>query len=76
MVEIRTRGGKVFSRKVDQYYGTFENPMSKEDLVSKFNDCVSYSVRPLSKRTIQTVIEMIDNLEELDDVTRLIELVA
>ena len=76
VVEIKTKDGKLHSRRVDEPYGMNVKPMSWEDLIEKFRDCVSYSVKPLSKEKVDKIINMVDKLEEVDDVSNLIKLVA
>ncbi|MBI4333869.1 MAG: MmgE/PrpD family protein [Chloroflexi bacterium] len=76
ITEIRTRGGKVWSKRVDFPYGYPENPAPEERLIGKFRDCASYAVNPLSRQMIDNVIEMVMNLEEVDDVGSIIRLLV
>ncbi|MFC1905064.1 MmgE/PrpD family protein [Chloroflexota bacterium] len=75
-VEIRTRDGKVHSHKIDIPYGHPEKPMAAEDLVKKFRDCVSYSVKPVSEGNREKAISMLNKLEEIDDVSQVIQLLS
>jgi 2-methylcitrate dehydratase PrpD len=76
IVEITTRDGKRYSKQVDFPYGNPKRPISKEDLVAKFKDCISYSAKPLSQRSAETIIAMIDGLEELEDVGQIVRLLG
>jgi len=50
--------------------------MSKEEHIEKFRDCVSYSVKPLPKDSLEELIKMLMNLEEIDDVGEIARLVS
>ena len=87
IVEISAKG-KKFSTEVLPAQGTsqlfqFEatsprgnraNPNLKSDLIDKFRVNASYSM--LSSNKIEQIIEMVDNLEELDDITKLTRLLT
>jgi 2-methylcitrate dehydratase PrpD len=73
IVEIRTKDDKVYSRRIDYASGSPQYPI---DIVAKFRDCVSLSVRPLPERNIEKVIELISKLEEVDDVSEIIQLLG
>ncbi|MFC1871109.1 MmgE/PrpD family protein [Chloroflexota bacterium] len=76
LAEITTRDGMKYSEQVDFAYGHPNNPISKEDLLDKFRDCVKYSATPLSQEKIGCLINMVDNLEQENDVSQLIQLLA
>ncbi len=76
MVEIRTGDGKVFAKRIDVAYGHPANPISMESLIEKFRDCVSYSVKRLPEPNIDKVITMAKNLEDVEDVSQIVELLA
>ncbi len=76
LVSIRTKSGHVHECRVNHPYGHPVNPISKEDLISKFRDCASFSVKPLPAESIVKVIEMVARLEEIDDVCLITELVS
>ena len=50
--------------------------MTKNELVDKFRDCVSHCRKPFSNETTDQVIEYVDSLENIDDVSRIIELLS
>ena len=47
-VKIKTKDGKVFEKRVDKSKGHYQNPMSMQEIVSKFWDCVALTAKPLS----------------------------
>ena len=76
VVEIRTRDGKIHSRKVEIAYGHPSKPISTENLVNKFRDCISYSFKPIGEKNREKAITMITRLEEVDDVGQIIRLLG
>ncbi len=76
VVEIKTKGGTAYSKRVDIPYGDPRNPMTIDDIVRKFKDCASYSIKPLAKENIGRTVEMVSRLEELDDVSQIIRLLG
>ena len=76
IVEISTTKGERYSKRVDFAYGNPKRPISKEDLVAKFKDCVSFSARPLSRRRTETLISRILGLEELEDASTVVRMLG
>ncbi len=75
-VEIKLNNGKSYVMEIDRPYGDPENPISWQDLTAKFRDCASYSAKPLPAKKIEEIIDMVNHLEEMDDVTRLVRVMA
>ncbi|MBI2918897.1 MAG: MmgE/PrpD family protein [Chloroflexi bacterium] len=75
-VEIASNGGQSYSQHVDIAYGHPDNPISDADLQAKFRDCAAYSVKPLSKATVDKVIRTVSDLETAPDVVPLVRLLA
>ena len=73
-VEIKTKSGKTYSKRADIPIGNPKNPMTQEDFLTKFRDCVSYSAKPIAKEDIEKAIELLLNLEEVHDVRQIINL--
>ncbi|MBI4331913.1 MAG: MmgE/PrpD family protein [Chloroflexi bacterium] len=76
ITEIRTRDGKLYSKRIDIPYGTALNPIPRERLVEKFTDCASYAIKPLTKKNLDSLIDMVMNLEKVDDVASIVRLLA
>ena len=76
LVEIKTKDKSRYSKEVDFAYGHPENPISMEDLLVKFKDCISHAIRPIPKSTTERVIQIIDELEKTDDVCRLAQILS
>jgi 2-methylcitrate dehydratase PrpD len=76
IVEIYTRDGKQYSRRVNRAYGNPLNPMSMEDIIAKFKDCAGYSANHLSPDTIDSLISLLTKLEKVEDMNEVIKLLG
>jgi len=74
LVEIVTKGGRKYDKEIPFAYGHPKNPISKKDLFKKFKDCARYSIKPLTGRQIEQVIDTLDHLEEVRDVREIVNL--
>lgn len=73
IVEITLRG-KTFIVDIPAPKGSPGNPVTKTELMEKFKVNASYSKIKTTK--IEGIIEMIDGLEKLDDITKLTNLLT
>ncbi|MBI2831467.1 MAG: MmgE/PrpD family protein [Chloroflexi bacterium] len=73
-VEIVTRDGKRRSVRVDVPYGHPDKPLSVEDLHNKFRDCFRYAAKLPPEENTEKVIDMVGNLEDVADVSQIIDL--
>jgi 2-methylcitrate dehydratase PrpD len=69
-VEIETLDGKTISARCEYPRGSFENPLSREQIRSKFE---TYAPTRLSKSAIADVISAVDQLENLTSVRKLMD---
>jgi 2-methylcitrate dehydratase PrpD len=76
IVEIRTRNGKQFSRRVDRAYGNPQNPIKMDDLILKFRDCASYAAKPLTKTKLDDLLDKIIDLDHVEDMSEVVELIG
>ncbi len=76
LVEIRTRGGKTYSRLAEIRYGHWKNPMDWPVIVEKFRYCCGFATRPIAEGKIDKVIRMVDGLEDVTDVSEIIRLLG
>jgi 2-methylcitrate dehydratase PrpD len=68
-VKIETSTGS-YMKQVDHPRGGAGSEMSYEDIIPKFLDCASYARKPIPPKTIDRIIHVIANLEELEQTTR------
>lgn len=73
LVEIKSKDGKIYSKRVDIPYGSPTSPMSMDDVATKFRDCTSYAAKPLSQKNVERLIRLLTHLEasELQEIVRL-----
>ncbi len=70
-IKVRLKNGMEFSREVFFPKGDPRNPLSFDEIEEKFRDLV----RPvLSKKRMDQIIEMIQELESIEDVGKLLKL--
>lgn len=75
-IEIKTKQGKVYKKRLEVPYGHHTNPLGRQDIVKKFRDCAHYSVRPLPPENVDKVIELTSRLETVEDVGQVIRLLG
>ena len=75
-VEIKMKDGKVYSKRTDIPYGHSEKPMTWDDVVNKFRDCLSYAAKPVPRDNVEKVIDMVNKLEDVEDVGQIVRLLA
>ena len=73
-MEVKMEDGIVYRGETDTIKGSPQDPMSRKECVEKFNKCVGFAINPISIEARKSVVHMVDLLEELDDVNKLIEL--
>jgi 2-methylcitrate dehydratase PrpD len=73
-VTITTRDGKAYSEQVGNPLGSPQRPLSFDDCVRKFEDCLSLSENNLVGEKAKHVIELVAGLEAVKDVRKIIEL--
>jgi 2-methylcitrate dehydratase PrpD len=73
-VVVTMKDGTIYRKHVESPPGTAGNPLTKEDLLDKFADCVDYGGKGLSRANIDLLVTMIDGLEDIGDVRSLIPL--
>jgi hypothetical protein len=56
--------------------GSPDNPLDFVFIADKFKQCCEYSIKPISDKDRDTVANMIENLEKVDDVSEIIRLLA
>jgi 2-methylcitrate dehydratase PrpD len=75
-VTIRTKDGKEYSKRVYEVKGHPNNPMTMGDVIEKFRRCLPFSAYPLPEENTEEIIKMVSNLEDVDDVTQIVELLV
>ena len=71
-VELVTRSGKVFRKRVDFPRGDLENPLTQKQLEDKFLRLASQSIR---ERAASETLKAIKEIEKINRVSQLIEVI-
>ena len=69
IVEVRTTDGAVYSHRLDNVYGHPDSPMSDEDVIAKFKDCLQYARHPLPEHQVDRLIDRLLHLDAVQDVS-------
>jgi 2-methylcitrate dehydratase PrpD len=73
MVEVSLKNGGKTSRRVDMVKGHPQNPMSMADCEGKFRACLRSSAKPLGERKASALIKAVRDLENVSDVSQLVD---
>lgn len=68
-VEIETKDGKRYKKTVQYLKGHPENQLSLEEVARKLADCARFAIKPLPRRNIDKIVQMVQELDKLDDVS-------
>lgn len=71
-VEVRLSDGRVLAMDLPAVLGHPRRPLSRERQLEKFHRCCALAVRPLPGKSIDRLIETIDRMDQLLDVSQLI----
>jgi 2-methylcitrate dehydratase PrpD len=74
-LEVLTTGGTKLSIQLTPPLGSKDHPMSKNQLLTKFRDCARHSALTLNEDVIETVIDKVQNLENVPNIRELCSLV-
>jgi 2-methylcitrate dehydratase PrpD len=70
-VTIVARDGRRISRLVEKLRGAPDDPLSPEEMATKFHECCDMAVSPVSAERRQKIIGLVGRLEDVDDMRRL-----
>jgi 2-methylcitrate dehydratase PrpD len=76
VVEITTRNGSAFERRVTAPLGSPQKPMTWGDLEEKFADCARFSKTPLVEARVRDFCSLARRLETVKDIRELLTCVA
>ena len=72
-IVVKLANGNEYAYRVDAPKGDPQNPMTDEELSAKFRDCARCL---LSETKIENMLEMVNKLDSLDNISKLMELVT
>jgi 2-methylcitrate dehydratase PrpD len=74
-MDVRTKGGDIYSKRIDIAAGFAERPLTREEIMERFWNCIGYTRKPVPKEKAEKLVSWIGKLEELEDIRSLIPLV-
>lgn len=76
-MEVKTKDGTVYHKSMDTPRGFYDgNPLTREEHIARFQECVSYAGKPLPPKNTDKIIRLVETLEEIDDIRSLIPLLV
>ena len=75
-MKVTTNKGDVYCKFVNIPRGLPGNPLTKEEHIERFQDCLSYANMPFPTLNMEKIISMIDRFEKAKDVRNLIPLLS
>jgi 2-methylcitrate dehydratase PrpD len=72
-LNVKLKDGRKFSQHVEVVRGRPQNPLSEEEMVAKYKDCAQFV---LSSGDIDRSLELLKNLEEVEDITELMNILV
>jgi 2-methylcitrate dehydratase PrpD len=73
-MEIKTKGGEVYTTTVIIPKGHPDNQMTDEEFENKFRSCALTGIKGVSPEKVDRLIEMLSNLEQVDDIREVTKL--
>jgi 2-methylcitrate dehydratase PrpD len=74
VLEVRTKNGKVFSRGVVERRGSPTHPLTMEEIEEKLRQCARFARNPLPEDRVGEILLFLREMENQDDVTRILPL--
>ncbi|NNF76948.1 MAG: MmgE/PrpD family protein [Rhizobiales bacterium] len=72
-IEIVTRSDRSYAMTLDAVYGSPDKPVSREAHLAKFRENCRLATRTLPTGRTESLIQMVDDLEELTDAAQLVD---
>lgn len=72
-IDVETKDGRYYKKSVVSVKGHPDDPMSFSELTQRIQDCAAFSARPLNRENVNKVGQLIENLQEIDDVTTIVQ---
>lgn len=74
ILEIRTKNGKVFSRRVVERRGAPANSLTMVEIEEKFRQCARFARNSVPEDKIRELLLLLKGMEDQDDVTQMLRL--
>ncbi len=75
IVEVNLKDGRKLEKFIKEPKGFPGNPMSTEEIKSKFSSCMAVASKPLAAGAAEELADLIAHLEDVDDVSRIVQVI-
>lgn len=72
-VEVTLTTGARYVARIDVVYGNPARPMTRDAHVAKFMSNAAAAARPLPQDQARALVDLVDGLQEIDDVSRIVD---
>jgi 2-methylcitrate dehydratase PrpD len=76
IMEVKTKSGRTMVKQTEFPRGNPRNPVTMDECMEKFFKCAAHSAKPFQKRQLEQIVEMVNSLEQLGDVSKLAALLT
>ena len=73
-IKVKMKDGKEYSHREELAKGHPRNQLSEAEFSEKFRDCVQRSVKPIPQKNIDSVLDLLNNLEKVDEIGEVVKL--
>jgi 2-methylcitrate dehydratase PrpD len=73
LMTIELRDGRTITTRADHHRGAPQRPLTRDEIVQKYHDCATML---LDSARAEQAREMIENLEQVSDISKLVELLT
>lgn len=73
-IEIKLENGDQHYLRVENLKGSPSNPMTREEILLKFNDCLDNSIKSYSDEDRERIVQTVNNILTLKNMSELIKL--
>ncbi|MFC1963031.1 MmgE/PrpD family protein [Chloroflexota bacterium] len=76
IAEITTNDGKVHTKREDYCSGSPQKPFTWQDMTDRFREFTSLAAKSLPKEKVEHIINLVRDLENVEDATKIAELMG
>lgn len=73
-VHINLKTGEIVKIRTEDIKGSSTNPLTHEELILKFNDCLDNSIKEYSNKNRENIIKTINDIMVIEDMSELIKI--
>jgi 2-methylcitrate dehydratase PrpD len=75
-MRVSMRDGRILLRQIDIAPGFPGNPLTRDDHRKRFEDCLAFAKKQISREHAEKIVSMIEQLEDVKNVRELVQLLS